>query len=326
MKRTSILAAAVGAAIALTISACGSSSTGAAASSTSSGSASTGAAAGGATIASKLIMGGPAEFKTRVDGLPGLAKNYGVTFGKYTVTDTGGPVTVTALKNGQIDAADLFTTDPSIAANGFVLLTDPKSNFAAQNILPIINKAKATPAVSAILNAISAKLTTANISALMVEVVTNKQDPDAVATKWLTDNGLAAKGTSAAGVTLTVGSANFQENVLLANMYAEALKAAGATVTTKLNIGSREKYVPGLKSGSIDLLPEYNGSILQYLDPKATATAPTDVFAALGKVLPANLIVLTQSAAQDSDAIVVTKATAAKYKLTSIADLAKAAG
>jgi glycine betaine/choline ABC-type transport system substrate-binding protein len=339
MTRKAIIAAAV-AAIALTVSACGSSSSStssssagassapAAAGSPAPGSSAPGsapAAASGPTIASKLIMGGPAEFKTRVDGLPGLTKNDGVTFGKYTVTDTGGPVTVTALKNGQVDAADLFTTDPSIAANGFVTLADPKSNFAAQNILPIITKSKATPGVTAVLNAISAKLTTAEVSTLMVQVVTNKQDPDAVALKWLNDNSLATKGTSAAGVSLVVGSANFQENVLLADMYAEALKAAGASITTKLNIGSREKYLPGLKSGSIDLLPEYNGSILQALDPKATATSPTDVFAALQKALPSNLTVLTQSSAQDSDAIVVTKDTASKYNLKSIADLAKAA-
>ena len=331
MTRKAIFAAAA-AAIALTVSACGSSSssspTSAAAAPASSGAAAAGSsapAASGSTIASKFILGGPAEFKTRVDGLPGLTKNYGVTFGKYTVTDTGGPVTVTALKNGQIDAADLFTTDPSIAANGFVILADPKSNFAAQNILPIITKTKATPGVTKVLNAISAKLTTAEVSTLMVQVVTNKQDPDAVALKWLNDNGLAPKSTDAAGITLVVGSANFQENVLLADMYAEALKAAGATVTTKLNIGSREKYLPGLKSGSIDLLPEYNGSILQALDPTATATSPADVFTALQKALPSNLTVLTQSDAQDSDAIVVTKATADKYSLKSIADLAKAA-
>ena len=90
-----------------------------------------------------MIFGGPPEFKTRADGIPGLKKNYGVEFGKYTVTDVGGPVTVNALKRGQVDAADLFTTDPAIAANDFVILEDPKSNFAAQNVVPIINKAKA---------------------------------------------------------------------------------------------------------------------------------------------------------------------------------------
>jgi osmoprotectant transport system substrate-binding protein len=287
------------------------------------GSSSSGASGSGATIASKLIMGGPPEFKTRADGLPGLQKNYGVEFGKYTVTDTGGPVTVNALKNGQIDAADLFTTDPSIAANNFVILQDPKSNFAAQNVVPIISKAKATDSVKTILNGISAKLTTDGLSQLVGDVQNNKQDPDAVAKKWLSDNGLATTGTSASGVNLTVGSANFPENVVLAEIYAEALKSQGAKITAKLNIGSREKYYPALKAGSLDLFAEYTGTILQFIDNKATATSPEDVYAALQKALPSNLIALDKSSAQDSDAIVVTKATASKYGLTTIGDLAK---
>jgi osmoprotectant transport system substrate-binding protein len=321
MKRRTLAIGAIAAAVALGLSACGSSSTsGGSDNSSTSGSSSS---ASTATIASKLIMGGPAEFKTRVDGLPGLQKNYGVAFGKYTVTDTGGPVTVTALKNGQIDAADLFTTDPSIAANNFVILTDPKSNFAAQDVLPIINKAKATDGVKTILNGISAKLTTAGLGELVGKVQVDKQDPDAVAKAWLASNGLSASGTSASGVKLVVGSANFPENVVLAEIYAEALKAQGASITTKLNIGSREKYYPALKAGDLDLFPEYSGTILQFIDNTATATTPDDVYAALQKALPANLIALDKSDAQDSDAIVVTKATADKYSLVSIADLAK---
>jgi glycine betaine/choline ABC-type transport system substrate-binding protein len=335
MKRKILIIGAAGAALALSVSACSSKkSSGAtstpttstpAASTAAAGSTAATPAAGGATIASKLILGGPPEFQTRVDGIPGLAKNYGVTFGSYKVLDTGGPVTVAALKNGQVDAADLFTTDPSIAANNFVILADPKSDFAAQNVLPIINKTKATAGVTKTLNAISAKLDTPGLGALMVKVITDKQDPDAVAKGWLTTEGLDATGTDATGVSIKVGSANFPENVLLAEIYAEALKDQGATISTTLNIGSREKYVPALEDGSIDLLPEYNGSILQYLDKTATATTPDDVFAALQKALPPSLIVLTQSAAQDSDAIVVTQTTATKYSLKSIADLAKPA-
>jgi glycine betaine/choline ABC-type transport system substrate-binding protein len=282
-------------------------------------------AATGATIASLLILGAPPEFQTRVDGIAGLAKNYGVTFKSFKPLDEAGPVTIAALKNGQVDAADIFSTDPSIAANNFVVLADPKSNFAAQNILPLINKAKATDGVKSTLNAISAKLTTSGLTALLVQVITNKQDPDAVAKSWLSTQGLATPGTAAKGSSLVIGSANFPENVLLAEIYAEALKDQGATVSTKLNIGSREKYLPGLEDGSIDLLPEYNGALLQFVDKTATAVSPTDVFAALQTALPSSLTVLDQSAAQDSDAIVVTQATAAKYHLTSIADLAKPA-
>ncbi|MGI8523639.1 MAG: glycine betaine ABC transporter substrate-binding protein, partial [Nocardioides sp.] len=141
-------------------------------------SASSGAAGGGggATIASGLIMGGPAEFQTRTDGLKGLKSVYGVDFGQYKVTDTGGPVTVKALQQGQVDAADLFTTDPSIAANQFVVLQDDKHLFAAQNIVPIIAKDKNTPAVTKILDDIQGKLTTDGLSAMLDKAYNDKTD------------------------------------------------------------------------------------------------------------------------------------------------------
>jgi len=128
-------------------------------------------------------------------------------------------------------------------------------------------------------------------------------------------------GKPAASDTIVVGSANFPENVLLAYVYAGALKAKGVKVSTKLNIGSREAYIPGLKDGSIDLIPDYSGNLLTYFDPKATAVSSADVFTALQTAVPAPLTVLPQSTAEDKDAVVVTKATATKYHLTAIGDL-----
>ena len=239
------------------------------------------------------------------------------------MTDVGGPVTVNALKRGQIDAADLFTTDPSIAANNFVILKDPKSDFAAQNVVPLITKSKATPGVKAVINGIQAKLSTSALGSLLGKVVNDKQDPAAVAKTFLSDNGLSTTGTQAKGVSLTVGSANFPENVILAEIYAQALQAQGATVKTTLNIGARPKYYPALKAGSLDLFPEYTGSILDFIDQSNTTTSPDDVYNALVKALPSNLVALDKAAAEDSDAIVVTSQTAQKFKLATIADLAK---
>jgi osmoprotectant transport system substrate-binding protein len=141
-----------------------------------------------APVASKLTFGGPAQFQTRADGIPALKTVYGVTFGKFTPLGTTGSIVVTALKNGSIDAADIFSTDSSIAANNFVSLADPKSMFAAQNIVPIINKSKVTPTVTDTVNAVSAKLDTATLADLVAKVGTN--DPDGVAKQWLQDQGL----------------------------------------------------------------------------------------------------------------------------------------
>lgn len=121
--------------------------------------------------------------------------------------------------------------------------------------------------------------------------------------------------------TIVVGSADFPESQLLATIYAKALNAKGIKTETKLSIGSREVYVPALLDGSIDLLPEYSGAALSYLDKSATAHSPADVAKALAAALPEGVAILTPSEAQDSNSIAVTRETAEKNKLKTIADL-----
>jgi osmoprotectant transport system substrate-binding protein len=141
-------------------------------------------------VAGKLTFGGPPEIKTRPDGLPGFKKNYGVVFGTFKALDVGGPLTENALKNGQVDAADIFTTDPLITKLGWVVLEDPKNNFAAQNVLPLISKDKASDTVKSALDAVSAQLTTQDLIDLRTKVEVDKQDPNTAATDWLKSKGL----------------------------------------------------------------------------------------------------------------------------------------
>ncbi len=137
---------------------------------------------------------------------------------------------------------------------------------------------------------------------------------------------LAVPARAADGPAITVGSADFPESQLLATIYAGALAAKGVAVDTRLNIGSREVYMPALLDGSIDLIPEYSGATMSYLDKDATASSPEDVAAALKKALPKGIAMLKPSAAQDSDVVAVTQATADLYKLKTIADLSSHAG
>ena len=189
--------------------------------------------------------------------------------------------------------------------------------------MPIINKAKATAGVKQVLNSVQAKLTTEGLGKLSGEVINDKKDPKDVAASWLSDNGLDTAGTSAKGEHAHGRLGELpRERHPGRDLRRGAGEAQGATVNRKLNIGSREKYFPALKAGSLDVFPEYTGSILQYIDKSATATSPDDVYAALGKALPSNLIALDKAAAEDKDAVVVTKKTADKFKLKSIGDLA----
>ena len=88
-------------------------------------------------VAGQLTLGAPKQFETRPDGVPALKSIYGINFKAFKPLDVGGPVTVSSLKNGQVDAADLFSTDPAIKGNNFVALTDSRNQFAAQNIVPL---------------------------------------------------------------------------------------------------------------------------------------------------------------------------------------------
>jgi len=121
---------------------------------------------------------------------------------------------------------------------------------------------------------------------------------------------------------VTVGSAAFPENVLLADIYASALKAKGLKVSVRFNVGSREVLYQQVQQGSLTVLPEYDGALLAYLDSKTRAATTADINAALRAKLPARLEILDSSPAEDKNTLVVTAATAAQDKLASIADLA----
>ena len=126
--------------------------------------------------------------------------------------------------------------------------------------------------------------------------------------------------------TVVVGSANFPEDELLAQIYADALQSKGVKVTTKFNIGAREVYYPEVVKGAISIIPEYNGALLTTsVDKTSTAASTADVDAALKAKLPSSVEILNSSAAQDKDSITVTQANAAKYHLTSISDLSSVA-
>src|ERR1700754_2262127 len=123
--------------------------------------------------------------------------------------------------------------------------------------------------------------------------------------------------------SIKVGSADFTESKIIAELYAQALEANGFTVTRPFGIGSRETYIPAVQDHSIDLIPEYTGNLLQYFDEKTPATTPDAVLLGLLKALPGDLSILYPSPAEDKDTLAVTEATAQKWNLKTIADLAK---
>lgn len=123
------------------------------------------------------------------------------------------------------------------------------------------------------------------------------------------------------GGSITVGSANFPEAVMLGEMYAQALEAKGIEVQRNLNIGAREAYIKAIEDGSVDLLPEYTGNLLLFYQESSDETDEQAVYDMLQQALPEELTALEMSEAVDEDAVVVTQETAERYDLESIEDL-----
>ncbi|WP_105971721.1 ABC transporter substrate-binding protein [Streptomyces geranii] len=141
-------------------------------------------------IAPELVLGGSPEFQTRQQGMPGLAAAYGLKFKSFKALDAGGPLTQAALKTNTVQAADIFTTDPTITKEGFIVLQDPKNLFGFANVTPLVYKSGLTQEGIDALNAVSAKLDTKALLDLDSQVQLDSKDPLDVAKAWLKSAGL----------------------------------------------------------------------------------------------------------------------------------------
>lgn len=121
---------------------------------------------------------------------------------------------------------------------------------------------------------------------------------------------------------IVVGSQAYYSNEIIAEIYAQALEAAGYEVERKFQIGQRDAYLPELESGALDVFPEYTGNLLQYYSPDTSVTQADEVYAELQGALPEGLTALVMSPATDQDSYNVTAEFAAENNLVSLADLA----
>jgi osmoprotectant transport system substrate-binding protein len=141
--------------------------------------------------ARRFVLGGPPECPTRPTCLPGLERVYGLHFSSFKSLDEAGPVSVAALKKGQVQVVELFSSNGSVLEHGFVALTDNKDLQPADHVIPVIRKSVDTPRVATLLNRLSAKLTTDQLSKLNLEVSNRDESPAAVARRWVESEGLA---------------------------------------------------------------------------------------------------------------------------------------
>jgi osmoprotectant transport system substrate-binding protein len=143
-----------------------------------------------AAVANHLTLGAPPECPQRPYCLTGLKDVYDILFWDFVPLDAGGPKTVEALQNNSVQIGLLFSTDPSIEANGFVPLIDDKHLQDAENITPVIRTAVLNNEIGPLLDGVGAALTTDNVTALIGKVVLDGQDIPTVAKAFLRANHL----------------------------------------------------------------------------------------------------------------------------------------
>jgi osmoprotectant transport system substrate-binding protein len=142
-----------------------------------------------APLASQWKLGAPAECKTRKFCGLGLQTVYGLTFKEYVPLDFDGPLTKGALKKGDVQVGELGTTDGTVDDNGFVILEDDKHLQNADNITPIVKTSILTDDLKALINRVSAALTTKDLAALDKRADVGKEDPEVVADSWVKTHG-----------------------------------------------------------------------------------------------------------------------------------------
>lgn len=140
-----------------------------------------------AEVAAEMTFAAPPEFQERPQGIPGLEREYGLTFAGFQALT--GQALVQALVNGQVQAANIFTTDPAIVVNDLVVLEDTEALFGSQNMVPLV-RADVADQIREVLDAVSAALTTEKVSELLRRTDVDQENPDDVARDFLESEGL----------------------------------------------------------------------------------------------------------------------------------------
>lgn len=233
-----------------------------------------------------------------------------------------------AVTSGNIDVNECYTTDPTILVDKFVLLTDTKNAFPPYNPAPIVRDSTLAKSqdIATTLNSLETHLTTAEQTGLIQQVSLNHQSVPSVAQAFLQAQGLlSSPSTAGAGISLTIGSKNDPDGQLLAEMYSLLLANQGFKVTTKLALGQTPVLSAAIKSGAVDIYPEFTGTGLS-IGSLPNTTDPQQAYTEVKNYYEQQYHITWLDAAfnlNDSYGYCTSAANASKFHLQTIADLAK---
>ena len=244
--------------------------------------------------------------------------------GESGSSGTGGDSAASGSASGGSGGA---TSCAPVAGQQLVVLQDDKNLQNADNVVPAVNAAAATasPALVSTLDKVSAVLTTDDLVQMNADVDVQRKNATDVATAYVKSKKLDS-GLSGGSGKVVVGGGNFTESTVLANVFADTLKAAGFDASVQ-TVGNRELYLKALESGEIQVVPEYLSTLTEFLDGDDNRqVASGDVDKTVAALTPlaqkAGLTVGTPSKAADQNAFAVTKAFADKLGVTKLSQLA----
>ena len=140
-------------------------------------------------VTTPITLGGNSELATRPYGPEGLKSVYGVDVAFTPIEDSGGPLTLKALVDNQVQMVNIYSADPNIAANDLVTLEDPEGLFLASNVVPVVSE-KVTDEIAEIINTVSAALTAEDLVALNSLSVDDQESAEQIAGDWLAEKSL----------------------------------------------------------------------------------------------------------------------------------------
>jgi glycine betaine/choline ABC-type transport system substrate-binding protein len=276
--------------------------------------------------AQQVRLAAPSDCLVNLGCGAGLRSVYGLdvasAFVPLTVADAG----VGALADEVAEIAVAFSSNPQVSRPDIVELLDDKRMIHADHVVPVVrqrllNAYRRSDArvLRARLDAASAALTTLALRGLNQSVIDGRL-PEAVGGEFAEANGLSFGTRGRHGPRIDIGYMNLAENEVLAHLYGEALRGAGFRVRVLSVRGLRPRAVSMLRSGRIDLYPDYDGSLLRYL----VGTSPARLRAGLKRTLARiGAEPMRLSPAEDHNVFVMKSALAAQLGITELSDLGR---
>lgn len=271
----------------------------------------------------KIVFATDHEFSVRDDGLPGLYETYGFEFDEVVTMDMG--ITYEALRDNEVQAAMGFATDGRIAAYDLVNLVDDKQFFPVYNAAVVIREDTLNkyPQIADVLNPIAPLLDDETMASLNAKVDMEGMEPEEVARQFLEENNLLP-GKIVDGGTLSVGSKEFTEQLILGKMAIVALEDAGFTVEDNTGLGGSTVARSALEEGAIDLYWEYTGTAwITHLGHDNPITDPEECYQAVKEEDAQNgLVWLDYAPLNNTYTIMLRKDMAEELGIETISDLA----